>query len=203
MHPYATDSPERMRIPLILGGISIALACLVSLIPWRAPWWIDAPSVAAFYGFLYAWFDRRLWRAKWLQKIGLVRVPDLNGEWHGIILSSHDENGRDHDVAVEIKQTWTRLCVLLRAERSRSRSLIAAVHMDEPEGPALVYEYRNEPTNGAVNSMHIHYGTARLTFDGADDSLSGDYYTGRDRETHGMIRVERRRATENQPQEQS
>jgi len=201
MHPYATDSPERRQIPLALAVVSVVLALALSRLPWRAPWWLDAPSVAAFYGFLYVWFDRHLWRAKWLRRIGLVSVPDLNGEWRGVILTSHDEDGRDHDVTVEIKQIWTRLCILLRADRSRSRSLVAAIHMDEPEGPALVYEYRNEPASGAVDSMHIHYGTARLTLDTTDDSLSGDYYTGRDRQTHGVIRLERKSVVESHPQE--
>jgi hypothetical protein len=158
--------------------------------------------VVGFYGFLYAWFDRRLWRAKWLRKIGLIGVPDLSGEWHGFVKSSYDSSTEDHDVSLTIHQTWTHLCVLLRAGESRSRSVIGAIHVEEPEGPALVYEYRNEPDSLAVDTMHVHHGTAHLTFDSADDSLSGDYYTGRDRKTHGGLRVVRRRNVTNQPEEQ-
>jgi hypothetical protein len=197
MHPYATDSAERRYIPLILATISIALAWVLGLLPWRIPWWVDAPSVVGFYGFLYAWFDRRLWRARWLRKIGLVRVPNLSGEWSGFVKSSHDNITADHDVSLAIRQTWSHLSVVLRAEQSRSCSLIAAIHIDDPDGPALVYEYRNEPSSLAVETMHVHRGITHLTFDKDDDSLSGDYYTGRDRQTHGGIRVVRK------PKEQS
>ncbi len=203
MHPYATDSAERRYMPLILAAISIGLAWLLGLLPWRLPWWVDAPSVAGFYGLLYTWFDRHLWRGRWLRRIGLIHVPDLSGEWGGLVKSSHDGTTEDHEVSLGIRQTWTHVSVVLRAGQSRSCSLIAAIHIDDADGPALVYEYRNEPSSLAVDTMHVHRGITHLTFDKADDSLSGDYYTGRDRQTHGGIRVVRKRKATNQPKEQS
>ena len=204
MHPYATDSPERRQIPLALAVVSVVLALALSRLPWHAPWWLDAPSVVAFYGALYALFDRVLWRTTLLRKLGVVRVPNLAGNWEGEVHSARDGDTSRHSISLLVTQTWTCLSVVVRTGYSRSRSLVAALHIDDdPDGPCLVYEYLNKPEPAAVESMHMHHGTAHLIYDAKDQSLSGEYYTGRDRQTYGGLRVVRQRKDENQPQEQS
>ncbi len=54
----------------------------------------------------------------------------------------------------------------------------------------LIYEYVSEPNPGAVETLHIHYGTARVTLN--DDNLEGEYYTGRGRLNIGTIRLHRK-----------
>src|SRR6266567_345217 len=101
MHGYSTDSNERRIVPLVLALLAIALAWTSSkflgAVHLAIPWWIDAPSSMAFYGGLYALFDKYLWRKSLARKLGLVRIPNggsLEGDYYA---------GRD-------RRTFGRIC---------------------------------------------------------------------------------------------
>src|SRR2546430_10024576 len=83
MHGYSTDSNERKVVPLLLALMAIALAWMSSkflaVMHLAIPWWLDAPSSMAFYGALYALFDKYLWRNSFVYNMGLVRIPNLTG----------------------------------------------------------------------------------------------------------------------------
>jgi hypothetical protein len=152
----------------------------------EVPWWLDAPSTMGFFAFLYAIFDKTLWRQSWVRRLGLVKVPVLEGRWQGHIRSSFDQHAVEHKVSVDIKQSWTRISLMLESAGSTSRTLVGSLQVDTPEGPVLSYQYQNEPKSGAPGTMQIHYGTARLVLrDGV--ALDGDYYSGRGRQEYGTI----------------
>jgi hypothetical protein len=190
MHGYSTDSSERRIVPLLLALLAIALAWTSSKFLATAqlsvPWWVDAPSSMAFYGALYALFDRYLWRNDFVRKLGLVRVPNLTGRWRGYLVTSFDGHATRHNLIIHIFQSWTQIVVYLNTPTSMSRSCTAVIQVDDPEGAALVYQYQSQPLADAMGTMHMHYGTGmlRITNDGF---LAGDYYTGRDRRTFGRI----------------
>jgi hypothetical protein len=190
MHGYSIDSDERRVVPLLLAFLAITLAWLttnlLALIHLHVPWWVDAPSVMAFYGVLYALFDRYLWRNSLVCKLGLVRVPNLAGRWHGYLVSSFDGHAKRHDLIINIFQSWTQITVFLSTATSISRSCAAVIQVDDPEGIALIYQYQNQPLADATRTMHMHYGTAMLRVSD-DGCLIGDYYAGRDRRTFGRI----------------
>jgi len=143
-----------------------------------------------FYGVFIGAFDRALWRIPLLHRIGLVKVPVLAGNWRGYVSSSFDEYAVNHEVGVQILQTWTRIAILLQSGSSRSHTLVAAVQVHASDGVVLSYQYQNEPQPGAVETMQIHHGTARLIYTGRR-ILSGDYYSGRGRQNYGSIYLER------------
>jgi len=190
MHGYSTDSDERRVVPLLLASMAISLAWLSSkllaVIHLSVPWWVDAPSSMAFYGALYAIFDRYLWRNSLVSKLGLVRIPNLAGRWHGYLISSFDGHAKRHDLMINISQSWTQITVFLTTATSMSRSCAAVIQVDDPEGVALVYQYQNQPLADAMRTMHMHYGTAMLRVSNGG-CLVGDYYAGRDRRTFGRI----------------
>jgi SMODS-associating 2TM, beta-strand rich effector domain len=190
MHGYSTDSNERRIIPLLLALLAIALAWasskILSLTHLSVPWWLDAPSSMAFYGGLYALFDRYLWRKGFVQKLGLARIPNLTGRWRGYLVTSFDGHAKRHELMIHIFQSWTQIVVYLTTATSMSRSCTAVVQMDDPEGVSLVYQYENQPLANATRTMHMHYGTAMLRFSNGK-CLAGDYYAGRDRRTFGRI----------------
>jgi hypothetical protein len=194
MHPYSTDSNERKIIPFLIAGAAIATAWgLASLLRWariEIPWWLDAPSALSIYGILYALLDRKLWRLSFLHRVGLVKVPILEGRWQGHITTSFDEHGVRHAVQVRITQTWTGLNFSLQGRDSKSHSLVAALMVEAPQGPVLSYQYLNEPLPQAKETMQIHYGTARLTL-ASSGKLNGEYYSGRGRQNVGSIELER------------
>src|SRR5258708_37900032 len=98
MHGYSTDSDERRVVPLLLAFFAISLAWLSSkllvVIHLSMPWWVDAPSLMAFYGVLYTLFDRSLWRNGLGSKLGRVRIPNLAERCSGYLFSSFGGHGR-------------------------------------------------------------------------------------------------------------
>ena len=191
MHGYSTDSSERRVVPFLLASVAIALAWvssrILALTHLFVPWWLDAPSSLAFYGALNALFDRYLWRSSLIAKLGLVRIPNLAGQWHGYLVSSFDGHEKRHRLVITIFQSWTHISVFLTTATSMSRSCAAVIQVDDPEGVALIYQYQNQPLADAMKTMHMHYGTAMLRVRNGDCCLVGDYYAGRDRRTFGRI----------------
>src|SRR6266853_4483495 len=106
MHGYSTDSDERRVVPLLLAFLAISLAWLSSkllvVIHLPVPWWVDAPSLMAFYGVLYTFFDRYLWRNGLVSKLGLVRIPNLAGQWHGDLVCSLDGHENRHHLVFTV-----------------------------------------------------------------------------------------------------
>jgi len=190
MHGYSTDSNERRVVPLLLALMAIALAWMSSkflaVMHLSILWWLDAPSSMAFYGALYALFDKYLWRNSFVYNMGLVRIPNLTGRWRGYLITSFDGHTKRHDLMIHIFQSWTQIIVFLTTATSMSRSSAAVIQVDDPEGAALIYQYQNQPLADAMRTMHMHYGTAMLRVSN-DGCLAGDYYAGRDRRTFGRI----------------
>lgn len=205
MHGYSTDAGERRMVPFLLASLAIALAWLSSRIlnvmHITLPWWVDAPSTLGFYGTLYALFDRSLWRNRLVRKLGLVRIPNLTGRWHGYVLSSFDGHVKRHDMMITIFQSWTQISVFLTTDTSISRSCAAVIQLDDPDGLSLTYQYQNQPLANAMRTMHMHYGTAMLRMSEDDTVLAGDYYAGRDRRTFGRISCRKEHSTATRPAE--
>jgi len=182
---------------LLLAALSVlaswGLFEIVKAIQITPPWWFDMPSLMGFYGLFYTVFDRWLWRAPIIRRIGLVKVPDLNGKWEGSTTSSFDEHRGHRAASIQILQTWTRIRIDLETADSRSCSQTAAVITKIPDCAIISYEYLNEPKADATATMHAHRGTARHTWCMIDDSetFDGEYYTGRDRGTFGILHFKR------------
>src|SRR5690349_7271547 len=138
MHGYSTDSSERRTIPLLLALLAIALAWAASrflaVIHLSIPWWLDAPSSMAFYGALYAVFDRYLWTNSFVRRLGLVRIPNLEGRWRGYLITSFDGHAKRYALMIHIFQSWTEIIVYLTTSTSMSRSCTAVIQIDDPEG---------------------------------------------------------------------
>ena len=189
MHSYSTDSNERMTIPFYIAVISILSAWflpkLLELMGLSVPWWFDAPAVMGFYGIFYKLFDNIVW--KWLAKIGLIGTPNFNGIWDGHFFSSYDGHTTQKPATIEIKQTWTKMCVVFKNGTSRSKSVTSSIITTNADGFVLSYEYQNEPNYNSVSTMQIHRGFTRLTLSRDKRELEGEYYTGRGRLNYGTM----------------
>lgn len=53
----------------------------------------------------------------------------------------------------------------------------------------LTFEYTNEPKSGAQDTMHPHLGLNRLRLSPDATTLEGDYFSGRDRQTFGHMKL--------------
>ncbi len=191
MHPYAIDSEERQNVVLGIALVSVGLAYgfhwLMSHMNIQAPWWVELPSAPGIAVVLYEAFDKWLWR--WFRKIGIVKIPDIQGQWEVDGYTSFAQE-RSFKAKVIIRQTWTHISVYLETEQSISWSLAASLSFNQPEGAVLIYHYRNEPKPNAMKTMHAHKGTAVLRLKN-DEFMEGEYYTGRDRQNYGGLTLRR------------
>lgn len=193
MHPYSIDTEERKNILLFLAIVSIVLAWsffkILNNYQITLPWWVESPSILFFYGLLFVIFDK--WSWKFFRKIGFVKTPNLNGEWKGRLKSSFDKYSSEIKATLKIFQTWTRIKILLTTEQSSSQSETASIIINAPEGKYLSYQYINEPRSNAVKTMSIHRGTTRLLFSEKENTFTGEYYSGRDRQNFGSLYFKR------------
>jgi len=191
MHPYATESEERARIYWFLAITSLVIAWLVhgwlGAIGLETPWSVDIPTTPIAVYWLLVWlFDTRLWKAPVLKRLSIVTIPNIEGNWIVEGVSSPDRAPVEWTGTVIIRQTWTGLSIVQETKGSISYSTSASLGSDEGRGTKLVHQYRNEPkVEGAVPSMHMHYGTSILTINEKGDRITGEYYSGRGRERYG------------------
>lgn len=191
MHPYATTSEERSILPFAFAALAVGLAWLLSLITGKThpAFWLEVPGTFTLYCILLWVFRTYLWKWQLFQAAGAVKIPDISGDWSGYVTSSFDDRDQQHPVRVRIRQNWTHLSVQLSAEQSESESIVASVAVGEDT--ILSYQYRNTPKEGALGTMHTHFGTAVLKLNDDHSELSGEYYSGRDRVNQGTIFLKR------------
>jgi len=199
MHTYSTDSKYRVTIPAVIGVISFLIVQYVDQLQTLFPsyglleGWV--PSFGIVMSLLFLAFNQWLWRISLFRKLGVVKVPDLNGTWAGEGTTNRpDADGEEeYDVEVTIKQRWRSISIELETDDSRSKSKGATILTSEGTTPTLTYQYLSEPKPTAPDTMHTHRGTITLDYREDDGSiiLEGDYYTGRDRRTYGHLRLER------------
>ena len=191
MNPYNPNGSRKVITFLLI--ISVSLAGLVhtglDVVNFELQGLVSITSAVGMYQILYYVFDRFIWKWRLLRKIGLVTVPDLNGQWSGTINSSYKPDAQDYQIDVFITQQWSKILIRLKTEKSHSKSIVASFLTDDPSSPELVYVYDNDPVAMTPESMHSHGGTAKLRI--TDSGLQGQYYTGQGRKTIGDISLKR------------
>lgn len=190
MHAYAVSPDFRRHAQPFAIGLGLATAYLavwgIRTVDIIVPWWIDIPSAIGFYAVWWSLYDRFLWHTRLSCTLGLASV-DLRGEWHGTLTSSYDEHRFKTEVHVEIAQTGTR--ILMRLTTPTSTSTTIGAMLESEEGcVSLGYLFESRPRSGTPG-MHTHLGAGLLDF--ADETLDGEFFTGRDRETYGHLTLHR------------
>ena len=195
MHPYATDSNERKSIPGLIAVLSVLAALgtdrLLTHTLFVVPWWFDSPAIIGFYSIFYHFFNKSLWKCNILRKLGIVKLPNLNGTWKGYVTSSYDKHSKKYNTTFTIQQDWNRISILGKFETSQSHSLSASILIDDRTGITISYNYMNEPSAQAIETMEIHYGFNILTPNPNGKEMSGSYYSGRGRQNFGEIKLKK------------
>lgn len=206
MHAYASDSTDRKVAPWAVAVTAVLLAygysLLIARLKWTVPWWVEAPSIMSVYGLGHWLYSRFAWRWRVLG-IRLSEIPDFNGTWFGELTSSHAEVGSLPGM-MYIRQTWTDICVEFDCQKSRSYSLMAVINVTPGITEGLTFEYTNSPRHDAVETMNAHVGLNHLRLSPDGQTLEGDYFSGRGRQTFGrmkLVRVAQERLTLEQAQE--
>lgn len=160
----------------------------------KIPFYFSIPSIPAVYFFLFSIFDKKVWKWKIFRQLGIISADDLNGKWEGIAKTSHDNMDKEIKATLDIEQTATDIVICGNFNDSKSISLNANFEKnDVGNGIALFYFYRNEPDYNAPETMAIHEGAAKLIYDKEEDSLSGFYFSGRNRNNYGTLKLFRKK----------
>ena len=201
MHEYSITSHPREKILFYIAAVSIFTApfitqCVTKVGTSIFNSWVSVSIGASlvFAGLFWFW-DRRAWRyALIAEKLGL---PNLNGEWscEGVSLSHTQAEKRSWQAKVTIEQTWTKILITLKTERSTSfsTSVIGGISQLKGSGFVLSYLYDNTP-KATESDLRRHSGFCKLIFNSAVDEAEGEYFNGRDRGTYGYLTMKRIRA---------
>ncbi len=182
---------------LILIAVSVIISYLISQLLKSnqivLPFYIDLPiSTVGVYSILFWVFNNYLWKHPFFRRIGIIIADDLNGKWQGIVKSSYDNFQKDIKAELVIEQTATDITLCGTFDQSKSVSVHENFSRSDIDNKvALFYFFRNEPKYDAVETMAMHEGSAKLVHDEEKDTLTGYYYSGRDRNNHGTIEVKR------------
>lgn len=169
---------------MVIFATSILLAGCVHVVlshyEVKLSWWVSFPSIGAFYAGLFFFFDRFLWKWTPIRAVLQIKIPVLHGEWIGHVEPASGEKVEARVATLTIDQHWSTINVTLNSGESESRSTMASIADERTSRPVLQYVYNNEPRASAVETMHRHSGTARLTLErkNGEVRLAGGYYTG-------------------------
>lgn len=192
MHEYSIDV-EHSKILFYLSALSIILSgiitTLLNVFIGRIPFIEFTVSITAIgiFGILYSLFNIFIWKWKILRKIGIVQIPNLNGEWEGEFCSSYHNFEESLPVVLVIEQTWSKICIRGKFNHSKSSSNTASLKINDGGGIKLLYSYYNDKDpryykKGTSN----HRGYTSLEIN--DDSMEGNYFNDpTNNKNHGKL----------------
>ena len=204
MHSFSTDN-ERWKTYLYLGAIAFAISIgsgwVAQFVNKQYGFAVGSVSFGiASYG-VYKLFTKHIWKWAVARQIGVTKIPNLNGKWEGHLYTSYEDAEASETAEIEhegltpmeatvtIKQTWDKILVFLDGPDSTSES-VAATILVEGHWPTLTYNYDNSGDDHH-DEKNPHDGTTMLKFNQKEDTLSGKYYTGPNRENTGRLELKR------------
>ncbi len=198
MHTYSINTNDKVKALWIIIPLSLLSSYLLNVYVLndsdfyqKYSWIADVPSSAlAFLGIYYLLFDLYVW--KLLSAANFFKTPNVSGEYGGHLQSSRDNQQTSIDITIKITQTLSNIKVSLQTSQSTSKSEMAAIVIDESDGPLLIYEFINDHRKVADPGLTIHRGLTRLTFNKKNKTLKGIYYTSPERGNYGTISVTRK-----------
>lgn len=155
--------------------------------------YVDIISTLSFILLTFLFIN--YWGWKWKLFKWLVDIPNLNGRYYGVLVSSYNVNGVpvEKDCAIEIKQTASSIHVFsyygdkgANTQSSMAFSVSEQIVKEKNEFFKLYYIFTNEP-EVLITQLNNHAGTAKFKYFPDIKTLDGDYYN--QRQNIGTIKV--------------
>lgn len=176
---------------LVLVGLGLigvlAIDAGFGLFNFDPPLWVEVPSILGIAGVLFSLFDKYFWSWGIFRRLGIIDIPDVRGRWTGVLKSSYEESVGPIPAALEIRQTASSIVINLYTEQSRSTSMVVTLRKAADGQDAISYTYRNRPKVSTPDTMQVHFGSADLRYHPDISQLRGEYFTSRERQTHGTM----------------
>ena len=179
---YSIDTNIRIPVYFWIAVISIFVSYLINrkFFIYLNSFLFTAPSAAVIFSFLVYIFDIFIWKLKKINK--LLGVPDLNGEWIGIVrraLQGKERNYEEIQAKMIISQTWHRISLIVESNISISNILIAGLFVENKKNNSIRYSYIVRDKTGSKSNNYFGEGTAELMLRCEADNkiLAGPYYS--------------------------
>lgn len=197
MHEYSLSHHDRKVVYYIIALLSslagIGLGFVVEALRSKSGIVVAAPSGLMVFGLFFLLFDRFVWKWPCFYSLGLIKIPNLNGDWSAEISSS--ATGEKIMANVKIHQTYSKIRIHLDTDKSDSLSQMAAIEMASPTLFNLRYEYSAEYQRNEAAEILRHYGVTNVRLKSEDHKFSerhaANYYTEQGRDSHGYITFSR------------
>jgi hypothetical protein len=194
--PISIDTDERIKVTVGISVLSVIVFYIIMHILKKHnisfPY-IGEPSLMGLFWGLYKIFDKYAWKCNLLRRIGIVKTPILEGNWKG---NYHSKRRCDKtneilentgEVELTIEQTWTKIRIKQASDTSTSCSELAGIAINDNMGIVLRYQYRNESKFKNIETMYSHSGFNKLLYLPKKETLEGDYFTDKSRQTYGSL----------------
>jgi len=175
MHQYSVDY-DRKLIYFLLVSFSIALTSIFN-------YFINITAIGlsvtgfTIFGLVFLLFDKFIWKWKFFYKLGLIKTPNLNGIWEGSLSSSYHDFKTQMPACIEIKQTWTQICIFGDFNQSSSYSNSANLEVNNGARIVLRFVYLNKNRiTKSEGTMSAHSGITTLEFCLKKGLSEGKYY---------------------------
>ena len=180
MHEYSVDV-ENNKVIFYLSIVSIfissVLTMIINLCIEKIPYIEITISITtiSIFGILYSLFDKFIWKWKILHKLGIIKIPNLNGKWKGNFQSSYHDFKENLPVILIIEQSWSKICIKGKFNHSKSSSDTASIKVNLGKEIMLHYSYYNDkkPEYYKMGTSN-HRGYANLEING--NSMEGNYF---------------------------
>lgn len=196
MHDYSIGKNPKETVLFILALVAVfftpKLNSFIQELGISTGWYTATAttvSVFVWFGLVYWFFNKHLWKCAWLRKFLLV--PDLDGKWlvEGMtVLKNGSKADFKWDGTITVTQSWSKILIHLQTNQSASKSVSASIHHVDGIGYTLLYQYENAP---AADQLELakHSGSVELLFDLECLSAEGHYYTDQHRNTIGTMKL--------------
>ena len=205
MHVYSIDKDIRRKVIVVIFGLSIFISIIMKYllsvpigfigecikkvellqilfqIGNLLDVFVDVISVPVIYAILYWWFDKKLWKTKYINKV--LQIPDLNGEWTGKAKSSFGDNN-EYTMNLTIEQTWCKISFVASFPdtKSKSESNCASFFVETNGDKKIGFGFVNRSRE--VNSQQYD-GYNILELD-SENVIFGRYFNNRDNSARGI-----------------
>ncbi|MBN2867683.1 MAG: hypothetical protein JXK08_03330 [Flavobacteriaceae bacterium] len=155
--------------------------------------YLQFPSATILIGYVFYLIDKVLWKYKLFS--WLFYTPNISGRYIGHIEYLDYKNGKTNrtNCALEIEQSASKIKIETYfknkklKETSKSKSLVSSFVVDEFDNVSIVLTYHN--SGNPVLNIPMHDGTNILEYNKKERSLNGIYYTNKEPQTKGKIKV--------------
>lgn len=142
---------------------------------------LDIISAPAIYAILYWWFDKKLWKTEYINKV--LQIPDLNGEWTGKAKSSFGDNN-EYTMKLTIKQTWSKISFVASFPdtNSKSESNCASFFIETNGDKKIGFGFVNRSREVSAQ-QYDGYNVLELD---SENEIAGRYFNNRDNSAFGI-----------------